>query len=432
MPSPAQQGDIPPVYQIDLSLPPEERYIHLATIYRREMVALTGLFDELLALVAPTAAVPWIKRVARIFLRRLHRSDETAELKGISRVTGIDMYLLVALNVLLDTLMGCTSGAALCQDGDDEGARPRMLHFRTLDWGMDALRKLLVRLEFVRSPDTHTVLATSITYVGFVGVLTGVRKGLSLSLNFRPVHDTSSRWANYRYYGSHLLVLLGLRPSIASVLRGCLIPGVQPEHEPPLHQTLPVLLRMPTTAAYLVLCDGTTAYVLEKDHRSAHVASDSTFIVATNSDQYTPVSQGTNPAGNHAGSFLISGEPVTMSDLVQDSAERRAYMQLQWHKKVLARRDDSATGGSSSRSSSRRSTTHRHDSLRRTRSSKAATSFPTPFVDLTVEPKVTATQREVIRWTTAYPITNEVTHFAAVMDPRAGRVVWIRRFLEAV
>lgn len=62
------------------------------------------------------------------------------------------------------------------------GAKPdrnsvRLMHFRTLDWGMERLRDLLVVLEFVNSssetPDR--VLARSITYAGFVGTLTAVR-----------------------------------------------------------------------------------------------------------------------------------------------------------------------------------------------------------------------------------------------------------------
>jgi hypothetical protein len=56
-------------------------------------------------------------------------------------------------------------------------AEARMLHFRTLDWGMDPLRGVLVQLEFVRSGsrDPEEVLARTVTYAGFVGVLTGVR-----------------------------------------------------------------------------------------------------------------------------------------------------------------------------------------------------------------------------------------------------------------
>lgn len=58
-----------------------------------------------------------------------------------------------------------------------DGEEKRMLHFRTLDWGMDELRSVIVVLEFVRSdsPEPEKVIGRTITYAGFVGVLTGVR-----------------------------------------------------------------------------------------------------------------------------------------------------------------------------------------------------------------------------------------------------------------
>jgi hypothetical protein len=48
-------------------------------------------------------------------------------------------------------------------------ADAKMLHFRTLDWGMDSLRKLIVQLEFVNEKG-GSVIARSITYAGFVEV----------------------------------------------------------------------------------------------------------------------------------------------------------------------------------------------------------------------------------------------------------------------
>jgi hypothetical protein len=90
------------------------------------------------------------------------------------------MYFLVALNVLLDSFLGCTSGGVLTRPQSSAGSSDRserMMHFRTLDWGMSPLRNVLVVLEFVRSKskEPEKVLARTITYAGFVGVLTGVR-----------------------------------------------------------------------------------------------------------------------------------------------------------------------------------------------------------------------------------------------------------------
>jgi hypothetical protein len=177
-----------PIYRIDLSLPPSERYTQLATDFAPKMKDVTPLFDEVLATVIPWA---WLRRLLKwlsnLVLRRVYSSEETQELKGIAKASGVDLYFLVALNVLLDSLMGCTSGGVLTKPEkrrevesnpwDEEERRPRMMHFRTLDWGMDELRSVLVILEFLKSKSEtpEKVIARTITYAGFVGVLTGVR-----------------------------------------------------------------------------------------------------------------------------------------------------------------------------------------------------------------------------------------------------------------
>ncbi|OJJ47714.1 hypothetical protein ASPZODRAFT_131272 [Penicilliopsis zonata CBS 506.65] len=431
-------GDEPPVYRIDLALPPAERYVHVAREYRSQLLSLTGLFDELVQDILPDGydgVVRWIKRAARLFLRRLYSREETEEIRGISRETGIEMYLLVALNVLLDLMMGCTSGVARARSKRNSSTETRLLHFRTLDWGMDALRKVLVRFEFVRGPDYTTVLATNITYVGFVGVLTGVRKGLSLSLNFRPNHDASSRFRNCRYYVSHLIVLLGLRQSISSILRQYIIPLHPPSHKSfshllPLSKIWPALSRTPSTAAYLILCDGDAGVVLEKDHRTANVAYASSFIVATNNDHITPAASSPleEEDGPDHGAASGMGAVVSMTDLIEDSKMRKKCMQANWDRKVKQARQKQLAAS-----------TARRDPLRRTRGSRkqagdlspTATPSTTPFAsDLHTDIEVTATLEEIVNWTTTYPTTNEMTHLAVVMDASEGKVSWIRRYPE--
>ncbi|OJD10745.1 hypothetical protein AJ78_08324 [Emergomyces pasteurianus Ep9510] len=450
-PTSKKNGDLPPTYRIDLSLPPAQRYVELAEIYREKMRSLTGLFDELVESVIPGINIIWVKRAARLLLRRLYSHEETEEIKGISRTTGIDLYLLVSLNVLLDLLMGCTSGGARCGDAPD--ANSKMLHFRTLDWDMNGLRQLIVQLEFVRSPHTEHILATSITYVGFVGVLTGVRKNLSVSLNFRPYHDTSRRFGNVKFYASHLLVLLGVRRSISSVLRQCLLPpsstrwsfltsiwrgARRPAPALSLRTITAELPRIPTTAAYIILSDGNSTTVLEKDYRSALTRTSSSFIVATNNDTEVESSE-PSTATNH-----INTPPkpqtlqlVGLEGLVEDSIERRNCMQSFWDEKVSRANHSQASAPTEGR-----------NPLPRTRSSSAVVSqqpavtltssitisqdcIPQQGVSKTNAPQiqeVTATQNEIIEWTSSHPITNEMTHFATVMDPTEGQIVWIRRY----
>lgn len=40
--------------------------------------------------------------------------------------------------------------------------------------------------------------------------------------------------------------------------------------------------------------------------------------------------------------------------------------------------------------------------------------------------------KNVIDWMDTYPIRNESTHYGVVMDPKKGKVIWIKSFLEPV
>jgi hypothetical protein len=176
---------VPPRHTIDLSLPPRQRYVTLARVYKEKLTTLPILFDEVLEDLHQNSRflIPYlVKRLARLLLRRVHDSEQMEELIGIQQVTGMDMYLLIAFNVLLDMFVGCTSGGVRVMEqgkvgrrlGDSVVQAKKMMHFRTLDWEMDPLRQIVVQLDFV-ARDGGPVVARSVTYLGFVGVLTGVR-----------------------------------------------------------------------------------------------------------------------------------------------------------------------------------------------------------------------------------------------------------------
>jgi hypothetical protein len=463
----ASPGDTPPTHKINLSLAPRARYASLATAYAPRLRSITSIFDTLVLEIFPDSYLPWIKSLARVCLRRVYDDEETEEIRGIAEATGIEVYLVVCLNVLLDLLMGCTSGAALYKPARGEGeggegdGQARMLHFRTLDWDMPALRELLVTLEFVDSDEPDApVLARNITYVGFVGVLTGVRPGLSVSLNFRPNHDDDTWVKNFKYYGRHLLVLLGFKRSISSLLRQTIISSKplkpswlsylwlwnrnraqQPLNTLPLNQTVSHILSAPSTACYLILSDGRETYVLEKDYKTTTVESSSSFIVATNNDRRTEVPR-SGPTDHssrqeHTGaSLMTAGDPVLLVDFIKDSIERRACMQAHWDMKVASARQ-AIRRASQGSGVSIGPVTARSDPLRRTRSSQSqrqTTQSQTQASESTppapAEHEVTTTLEELVTWTSRYPTTNEMTHFATVLDPVKGSIAWIKRYLE--
>jgi len=381
-----------PKYTIDLSLPPTERYAHIAREFKPFAAQLPTLFDELVQETLPTISVTKVRHLARLTLRRLYDREENEELQGISHIIGIEMWLLVALNVLLDLFMGCSSGGVRV---DHDGRKSRMLHFRTLDWGMDPLRNIIVHLDFVKSPGGE-VIGSSLGYFGYVGVLTGVRKGLSLSLNFRPNHNGNSRLENFRFYFHILLVLLGFRQSISSLLRQCLLSpynvsstsSLQAQTLESIEQTLPSTA---TTAAYLIFSNGDRTIVMEKDSRTAVIRSADDFITVTNHD----VAEEDRPRSQTvARQDLRTLQIMGMEEIVEESIFRKKDIAQLWE-----------------------------DSLGNSKYPKRISSE-----GLINRQVLTAVQ--VGAWLEEYPITNEETHFATVMDPKAGKLVWVRRYTE--
>ncbi|KAJ8516886.1 hypothetical protein ONZ45_g5864 [Pleurotus djamor] len=112
------------------------------------------------------------KVLAKLALRRVASSEETEEILGIVEETGIQRHLVVAYNTFLDIMSGCVSGGVRVPDAGFDGKSEGVVHFRGLDWEMEQLRPLTICVEYVRNGQ---VVARSVTYAGYTGVLTGVR-----------------------------------------------------------------------------------------------------------------------------------------------------------------------------------------------------------------------------------------------------------------
>jgi beta subunit of N-acylethanolamine-hydrolyzing acid amidase len=421
------------VHKIDLSLPPRDRYVALAKVYSPQIHRLTSLFDALLEdLGIPSQNHVWIKRAARILLYRLHSREETEEIQGIAKATGVSMYLLVSFNVILDLLMGCTSGAVRSLEPGQPLSQAKMLHFRTLDWGMDPLRSVIVQLDFIRSNSItpQKVLASSITYVGFVGVLTGVRKDLSMSLNFRGVHNARTRLGHFHFCLHHLLVLLGVRQSISSLLRSNLLGNLCGDGNVNSSTLTTVVSDIPSkrsTAAYLIFSDGKVTVTMEKDFRTAVLRHSRSFIVMTNHDLSLATDTGSDDS--------TRPELASLADVLSESTHRRKCIVDRWENKVRkaerrSKRDAKTAGQPNEAGTSlvragswmRRSAKVRAGSKSNSRELKDAPDMTS------IEDSVAVTTEEVISWVSAWPTTNECTHFAAVLDPTEGQVLWTQRY----
>ncbi|KAI0810228.1 beta subunit of N-acylethanolamine-hydrolyzing acid amidase-domain-containing protein [Xylaria sp. FL0064] len=390
-----------PRFTIDLAKPPRERYREVVRDFGPRMRSLTGLFDSLLSVFI---ASTWLRSIviglSKVCLRRVYDDEENQEIKGISAASGVPLYLLVALNNLLDCLLGCTSGAVPVSPGKtprQAGDETRLLHFRALDWGMDELRDLLVVLEYVNSASDNPsrVIGRSITYAGFVGSLTAVRPGLSISLNHRPCHDCPSRQLRWH----QLMVLFGKRRSIGSIVRSFILHPPLPTPEAkggagnpiaPLVKQAKELTFIPSAPCYLILCDSQEAAVITKDYITGTVRSTRDFIAQTNHDPgehevAIAKKQETTPQERRklmTSSFGIEG-------WVEESADRLQCLQKKW------------------------------DRFERSLRAKRSPGY------LPAAPSIT--ERTLRKWMSDYPTLNECTHFTCILDPAVGKIRWLIR-----
>ncbi|KAI1850284.1 hypothetical protein JX266_004142 [Neoarthrinium moseri] len=400
-------NDAVPAYTIDLSQPAESRYRQVSQDFGPRMRALTGLFEEILIAFLPNALLrQLVIRAAKVSLRRVYDEEEQKELKGISESTGVELYLLVALNNFLDCFLGCTSGAALTRPSaprhrttDGSVSEARLMHFRTLDWGMDELRDLLVTLEFIDSKKSgKRVLARSVTYVGFVGTLTAVREGLSLSLNFRPNHVCTTRSLRWHQF----LVLLGRRRSIGSTLRAHVLHRAPRSDstnaiKPSLTDQAHRLSLVKTSPCYLILCDGVEVTIIEKDLKYGKVRTSDNYMVHTNHDVDHPITP--NPS-EYTGSSMLGHE-----EWLEESTHRKAEFEDKWKRYQQSGQVQAEANGAGN------SNTAISASLDATAKVPA-----TPVLESTLR-----------RWVQSKTTMAECTHFACLMDPVMGQIRWIQR-----
>ncbi|KAM0240253.1 hypothetical protein ACHAPO_002149 [Fusarium lateritium] len=392
-----------PKFTVNLSQPPEDRYNHIIPHFQQSIDScnLSGLYWILLMDLAGSSIGNHLATVSRYILRRVYSKEETAELAGISKVMDMPMHILVAFNVLLDLLLGCTSGGVRTFDSPISKGRTRMLHFRTLDWGMESLRHIVVELNFVRHAE-GPVIATTITYLGYVGVLTGVRKGLSMSLNFRPCHARETIRQRLSFRWNQAMVVLGHRQSISSALRDILLDesaeadiktetsrdftdtaaqGVSDEY---VQRILSRLSTSKSSAAYLILCQPERVFLVEKDHKAANIRDSDKFLTACNHD----MKHEDDPSllREAAAELEQTDDALGMADLVGLSVDRKRHLEGLWRERTSA-------------------------CQRRYKQERDV-----------------VTQRDVIKFLEDDEIKNEETHYAVIMDPKGGTVTWRKKY----
>lgn len=222
--------------------------------------------------------------------------------------------------------------------------------------------------------------------------------GLSISLNYRPCHDCPSRYLRWH----QLLVLLGRRKSVGSVVRSFLL---QPSEQfnateddthslnTRLVKRALVLALGPSAPCYLILCDGQEAVVIVKDYITGTVRSARGFIAQTNHDpgdhERDAAEQHENGTAYPHGRREVITSAFGVEGWVEESTDRLQCLQEKWDRLV-----------------------HRVSARKLT-------------VPLATTPSIT--ERTLRRWVSDYPTLNECSHFTAILDPAMGKIRWLMR-----
>jgi hypothetical protein len=246
---------------------------------------------------------------------------------------------------------------------------------------------------------------------GFIADAARHRQGLSISFNFRS-NMKALRALSYRkrtqYCAGKVLVLLGRRPSVSSTLRKYIIPSTRVAEEkdyqlndsklPTLQNVIDTFTRVETAQCFIIVCNGTKTTVIEKDWKTAVLRSDDSCIVCTNHDQAeedgaTTISEDHNGQNMAQGNIPVSATLAGMEEILEESVERKQWIEQKW-------------------------TRARNRYLKHNPG--------------TEDNDAAVTLRQVQEWITSEPVFAECTHFAVIMDPNTGDVVWSRRYPEPV
>lgn len=302
-------------YTVDLSMPPKLRWNHVLSDYNSSVPLVIKYFQTEI----PSKGVQLIlEKIMSNFDNLMGELGE--EIRGIAEYWGIDLGLLVGLNLSYELRriggrhpnvtnmsdgLACTSIVAQSSDGI-------LFHGRNLDWNIpDYLRNISVIVDF---KDKERLLFTGVTQVGYVGILTGIsQNGFSVTLNERNL-------------GGHII-----EDGLQAILRGSLDVGqflrqvltTAVDYEDALGQLADGSIAAP---AYYIIAGSQSnqAAVLTRNRNNLENLwpldmKHSWYLLETNYDHWKPVDPRDNRRyyGNKYMSELGQNQAATMAGLLQ-------------------------------------------------------------------------------------------------------------------
>ncbi|KAM8938927.1 N-acylethanolamine-hydrolyzing acid amidase [Pelodytes ibericus] len=153
---------LPPRYDINMDLPPENRWEPILKNYNFSYLRET--MQYVLDMSIPKWVQIIILPITEIDLDLLVKEAYAGEIRGIARTLGIRTGDVLALNLAYEATAYCTSIIAQDKNGN-------VYHGRNLDYNFsDILRNLTLDLNFTKN---GKVIYTGTTFLGYIGLWTG-------------------------------------------------------------------------------------------------------------------------------------------------------------------------------------------------------------------------------------------------------------------
>jgi N-acylethanolamine-hydrolysing acid amidase len=160
-----------PTYTINLDLPADERWAKVAAAFAPQIKAVVAVVKARI----PKLALPLLEPIGDD-LEAYLPAPYAAEVASIAAIAGVTPAELFLMNVYYDVTTACTSIVAAHANGT-------VFHGRNLDYGIPGLQGLTADVVFEAG---GAVAYRGTTYVGYVGLLTGLRPGaFSVSIDER-------------------------------------------------------------------------------------------------------------------------------------------------------------------------------------------------------------------------------------------------------
>ncbi|RDD41403.1 Acid ceramidase [Trichoplax sp. H2] len=180
-------------YPVNLDSAPQERWMQLASKKKHELAGMIGVVKNFTRIFFKNLLVDWVDKDWGALADKIPK-PYSDEIKGIAKAANIPLGEIVLYNIFYEIFSVCTSVVAQDKNG-------KIYHARNLDFGLflgwdfkrdtwlltEYLRPLVVNVDYQRNGKT---VYKSVSFVGYVGVLTGIKPGVaSVTINERFISD---------------------------------------------------------------------------------------------------------------------------------------------------------------------------------------------------------------------------------------------------